>query len=277
MPLADLIRQFNREATLREGQASAHGLLLENGNSAAALVDGWLLDSLFAPVVDPLRRHVVGHEARLGVDGRLCSLTALFSTLERGDEVVAIDRLVRTLHSLNFLAQRRATGGFLYLDVHPRHLENVTGEHGLVFEAILKRCGLSPDDIVLQIDAAAATRPQVIAALGNYRRRGYGLALNIENAATATLPAETLVVDLVKVSIALPESTLSALADAAKGGGSAFAVSGVGDAEQLDLARRIGADLIFAASAASFCFPTHQALSLQETLRIPSHSEGGTP
>lgn len=272
MPLADLIRQFNREASQREGDAAALGVLLADADGAAARVDGWLLGSRFAAVIDPQRQHVVGHEARLSIDSQPATLDTLLATLDQQAQIVASDRLIRTLHSLNFLAQRQATGGFLYLDVHPRHLLSVASHHGLVFEAILKRCGLSPDDIVLQIDAAALTRPGVAAALDNYRQRGYGLALVV--GADAVLPP-ALAVDLLKAPVSLPATALQALATAAARGGRTFAIAGVADAEQLEKARATGADLIFTAAAPAFCFPTHQPLSLQDILR--PHPEGETP
>jgi cysteine synthase A len=64
--------------------------------------------------------------------------------------------------------------------VHPRHLQAVQSQHGLVYEAILKRCGLAPADIVLEINARqAGHQPQLLAeALNNYRQRGYRLALS---------------------------------------------------------------------------------------------------
>ena len=70
--------------------------------------------------------------------------------------MVHFDRLCRTLHALNFLAQQRSTGGFLQVPVHPRH-RAVPNQHSLVYEAaILKRCGLAPEDIVLELDRADA-------------------------------------------------------------------------------------------------------------------------
>jgi hypothetical protein len=65
---------------------------------------------------------------------------------ESAGSVMHFDRLCRTLHALNFLAQRQHAGGYLQLAVHPRHLLAVPSQHGLVYEAILKRCGLAPED-----------------------------------------------------------------------------------------------------------------------------------
>lgn len=95
------------------------------------------------------------------------------------ESVVHFDRLCRTLHALNFLAQRRHAGGYLQLSVHPRHLLAVPSQHGLVFEAILKRCGLAPVDIVLELETGEfLDDARLASAIKNYRERGYRIALS---------------------------------------------------------------------------------------------------
>lgn len=177
MPVAELIRYFNAADHDAESQ------LYPNGERVEAWHGGLRHASLFQPIVDLRSERIVGHQATLTArrdDGTPVSTETAYALCETGQAVVHFDRLCRTLHALNFLAQRRSTGGYLQLSVHPRHLQAVQNQHGLVYEAILKRCGLAPEDIVLDIDASGITPVGHVAqALDNYRRRGYRLAISV--------------------------------------------------------------------------------------------------
>lgn len=176
MPLTDLVRYFNAA-----DQAGGSMLCLEAGR-AVACHRGWRFGSLFAPIVDLRTERIVGHQASLqawGADGCAVSAVDAYSGCETAGAVVHFDRLCRTLHALNFLAQQRHAGGYLLVPVHARHVAAVPSQHGLVYEAILKRCGLAPDDIVLELDAADPQRLlDLVPGLENYQRRGYRLAFS---------------------------------------------------------------------------------------------------
>jgi hypothetical protein len=175
MPLTDLIRYFN------VADQAADSTLYQEAGRAAAWHRGLRLGSHFRPIVDLRAERIVGHQALLVArldDGRPVSTAEAYATCETPEAVVHFDRLCRTLHALNFLAQRRYAGGYLQMAVHPRHVQAIPNQHGLVYEAILKRCGLAPQDIVLHIDGLTAgdlATPDD--ALASYRRRGYRLAL----------------------------------------------------------------------------------------------------
>jgi len=176
MPLTDLIRYFN------VADNAGESTLYPVGDRVAAWHGELRLDSLFQPIVDLRRERVVGHQATLSAqyeDGTPLATEQAYALCQSPEAVIHFDRLTRTLHALNFLAQRRHAGGYLQLAVHPRHLKAVQSQHGLVYEAILKRCGLGPEDIVLAIDAREFEHnPQLGDALNNYRQRGYRLALD---------------------------------------------------------------------------------------------------
>ena len=177
MPLTDLIRYFN-------AADSADGsMLYPAGERVEAWHGGLRLGSLFQPIVDLRSERIVGHQAKLVAhrdDGTPVGSEAAYALCDSDPVVVHFDRLRRTLHALNFLAQRRYAGGYLQLTVHPRHLQAVHNLHGLVYEAILKRCGLAPDDIVLAIDARGfAGDAHCAHALAGYRQRGYRLAVSL--------------------------------------------------------------------------------------------------
>lgn len=176
MALSELIRYFN------SSDLAGESTLYSEGDRVAAWHQGMHLRSLFQPIVALTDRHIVGHQAFLSVtleNGLPLSGESAYERQTEDSELIQFDRLCRTLHALNFLAQQRHTGGHLQLTVHPRHLLAVTSQHGLVFEAILRRCGLAPEDIILELsNDELSLEPHWLEAVGNYRNRGYRIALN---------------------------------------------------------------------------------------------------
>ena len=237
MPLTDLVRYFNL------ADAAGESTLYLEGERAAAWHMGLRLGSLFQPIVDLQRERVVGHRASLSArraDGTPVSSEAAYALCETGEAVVHFDRLCRTLHALNLLAQRRQVGGYLQLAVHPRHLQAVPNQHGLVYEAILKRCGLGPADIVLEIDAGqGGANAGLGEAVNSYRQRGYRLALNVP--AEDALPAALLALrpDIVKLGLGVGR----ALLDSARHAGVAVELSGIASGRDFALARAAGVEL----------------------------------
>lgn len=251
MPLTDLIRYFN------VADNTGESTLYPDGTRAAAWHSGLRLSSLFQPVVDLQRHSVVGHHAVLQArreDGSAVGAADAYDTCKTPEAIVHFDRLCRTLHALNFLAQRKHAGGYLQLAIHPRHLLAVQNQHGLVYEAILKRCGLAPDDIVLQIDAAiVGHHPRLAEALANYRQRGYRLAL-----AGAIAEADLLALkpDILQIT---PDGRENLL-EPAHLAGIRIELTGVDTAEQAEAARAAGFDLgqgaLFGAAQVD-CVATH--------------------
>ena len=213
MPLSELVRYFN----LADDRGDS--TLYTEGERIAAWHQGLRLGSSFEPVVDLRRERIVGHQARLVAwqdDGRPITSEAAYAHSPSAESVVGFDRLVRTLHALNFLGQQRYAGGFLILPVHARHLQAVQSQHGLVFEAILKRCGLSPEDIVLELDHRDVSGcSHLVAALHNYRQRGYRLALSGVEGPLAAMQALQLRPDMVKLDADAAQETISLLGQGA--------------------------------------------------------------
>ena len=175
MPLTDLIRYFNSSDLA--GESTLYG----EGEGAAAWHGGRHLRSLFQPIVDLDSGQVVGHQAFLAAteeDGMPLRAEEAYAACQSAESIVHFDRLCRTLHALNFLSQRRKTGGYLQLSIHPRHLLAIPSKHGLVFEAVLKRCGLAPDDLVLELASGRILDDRRLAdAVHNYRLRGYRISI----------------------------------------------------------------------------------------------------
>ncbi|MFO1429800.1 MAG: EAL domain-containing protein [Candidatus Competibacteraceae bacterium] len=90
--------------------------------------------------------------------------------------VIYLDRLCRTLHALNGLTH--VVSGWLLLDVHPRHVQEVRQGHGHVFERLLRRCGLQPRQIVLRFQMNETMDLSHLGrSLERFRTRGFALAL----------------------------------------------------------------------------------------------------
>lgn len=251
MPLGDLIRYFNAH-----GEPGG-GTLFADGPRVAAWHEGLHLGSWFQPIVDLGRNAVVGHEAFLvagTVDRQPLAPEAAFDLAGDAPSVVRFDRLCRTLHALNFLAQRRHAGGYLYLNVHPRYLLALPSQHGLIFEAILKRCGLGPEDIVLELDANRINDDsRLLEAITAYRQRGYRIALDRFGREAGDVDRlAALAPDIVKLHQELPGQALcpggdsaayARLVHEAHAVGATAIAQGIELPAELEFVRAAGADL----------------------------------
>lgn len=276
MPLTDLVRTFNRA----DGLATPPGApvdaeLVAAGERATARFGDLALTSVFQPIYDLQRRQVVGHEALLratAADGTAVAPEAVFARPSAATAIVHLDRLARTLHILNFLAQRRRTGGYLYLNVHPRHLTAVSASHGLVFEAILKRCGLAPADIVLEVlESEIDDDGHLLEAVANYRQRGYLMAIDDFGRRHSNLDRLwRLQPEIVKLDRSLIKAAaedcraarvLEKLVEIVHGLSAVAVAEGIETRAQLAAAREAGADLAqgyFLGLPRKDCVPTHR-------------------
>lgn len=256
MPLTDLIRYFNA------ADRSEESTLFAEGERVYAWHRGLQLRSLFQPIVDLQQSSIVGHMATLTAqqdDGTPVASEVAYASCESATSFIYFDRLCRTLHALNFLAQRATVGGYLQLAIDPRQLLAVQSQHGLVYEAILKRCGLAPADIVLEFSAShLGSDGRLAAAVENYRQRGYRLALR----------EPVLSRDIAAVTALRPEIVRfdgrpdAAVIEGFRQAGMAIEVSGIDTEADLAAAKAAGFDLgqgAFFGMAQADCHPTHGA------------------
>ncbi|MDT3670349.1 MAG: EAL domain-containing protein [Aromatoleum sp.] len=142
---------------------------------------GCELSSVFQPIVDPARGETVGHEAFLRIAGRgrlELSPWQLFSANADDDRLVALDRLARSVHALNFLAG--GDDGLLFLNVHGRLLAAIAEDHGAAFRRVVDALGLPPDRVVIETPLAAGSQPDLLSfVLRNYRHNGFRVAVNV--------------------------------------------------------------------------------------------------
>jgi EAL domain-containing protein (putative c-di-GMP-specific phosphodiesterase class I) len=148
---------------------------------------GLRLDSLFQPVVrvDDEVASIGGYEALLAIRtiaglvplGPALSPQSLFALPHNREEIIALDRLTRTLHALNFLIQ--GCNADLHLNVDPHHLVAVTADHGQVFEQILRQCGLDPTAIILEVsEHCIRDKARLRSAIASWQSRGYRIAID---------------------------------------------------------------------------------------------------
>lgn len=276
MPYTDLVRHLNAQHNRRHPQfgsdpfvATADGVFAHFANLR--------LESAFVPIQEAASGRVQGHAAVLLASGltsrRPVDADAVFVLPADDAEFVFLDRLVRTLHTLNYLT--RSTRGNLLLKVHRRHVLSVPTDHGLAFEEILRPCGLVPDQITLELDGdgLAEASNHFLQAAASYQRRGYGLAISrfgkssLDFALLRYLRPDIVKLDPLLVASARPLERIIANLQAL---GARVLVAGPGERSLRRFARATGVDFILAEGA-----PVSRASWLaQEWSRHPTTTQG---
>ena len=248
MPLSDFVRYINAQHSAFFAGADASPPFVAEGRSVVARFSGLQLESGFRAVVSTLTGETHGHAARLSIkqidDGTKLKPESLFTRPCASEEFITLDRLVRTLHALNYLHYpSRSAAGTLLLKVHPRHIASVAKDHGLAFEGILRSCGLQPAQIVLAFDTARESeKSHFFRAVGSYRRRGYGIAINRpgpESLDDGLIEATTPEI----VILRSPEEARHLDLDRVRRSGALVMASGPDDARQKNTAAHAGIDL----------------------------------
>jgi EAL domain-containing protein (putative c-di-GMP-specific phosphodiesterase class I) len=220
--------------------------------------DGWIagyffnnqLSSVFQPVFDAIGRRVVGHSAYIRSKpdrDAVLSPWGVFALASEDTLLVSLDRLCRTLHAINYF--RVASGqGSLFVSVQPRLLESVKDDHGLAFENILNLIGIRTSRVVIEIPSEVNRDLRLLKhVIGNYRSRGYRIAVNHSGANDGDM-AElgSLYPDVVRLnaSTLLQRDGTDTLLDTAHRLGAVILVRGIETRQQVIAAVRSGADLL---------------------------------
>jgi EAL domain-containing protein (putative c-di-GMP-specific phosphodiesterase class I) len=211
MPLTDLVRHLNNQHnSLPAGRFTARFRSSGDGQVFVHFAN-LALESVFLPITATDSHRIYGHAAALRVygltTGQPVSANAVFVLPANDQEFVYVDRLVRTLHALSYRARRLR--GTLLLKVNRRHVMSVPTDHGLAFEEILRSCGLTPQQITLELDADGLEDvDHFTRAVAAYRQRGYGIALSGFGRSSIDLSlVRALQPDIVKFDLMLLVST----------------------------------------------------------------------
>ena len=185
----------------------------QSGRQLRRIADGevvgeWFgceLSSVFQPIVDPATGAVIGNEAFLRVHGRGqrdLSPWMLFSANADDERLIALDRLARTVHALNFIASADDES-LLFLNVHGRLLASVGDDHGAAFRRVVDAIGLPPARIVIETPLVASRQADLLSfVLRNYRHNGFRVAVNVESPAQWRRLAAMVPADFVKIDAA---------------------------------------------------------------------------
>lgn len=179
MPLTDLVRYLNARDRDQCPFPRLDDPFLATASGAEAHYARITLQSSYAPIYVGGSGSLHGHAAVLKARGELNDLPlhpdAVFAIPGSNAEFVHLDRLVRTLHALNYLLHPELQ--HLYVRINLRHIEIVPSGHGIAFENALRTCGLDPHSITLEINVEDEPDELLRTALESYRRRGYRIAL----------------------------------------------------------------------------------------------------
>jgi hypothetical protein len=194
MPLTELMNYFNDQF-----QTGVHTDFLPKigffkiNNTYMARFGNLVLGSKFHPIYATDDAELFAHESELLVRsaaGNPLNIDNIFNSLDSNGQIIQLDRLVRTLHSLNYLEQidlqqtdvHKINGSnhLLALPVQPRHIISVVDDHGKAFENILSDCGLGPARVLLHTRLLDnATLKHFHKALINYRNRDYKIGISL--------------------------------------------------------------------------------------------------
>ncbi|HJW27272.1 MAG TPA: hypothetical protein VJ576_20445 [Rhodocyclaceae bacterium] len=175
MPLTEVILLLNASPCTRgEGLGTEFRFVAAAGRVFASYGD-LRLESSFVPLLDFRSGEVRGHEgvlaaARSGCPGAVAA-GEVYARPASGAGIVRLDRLVRTLHALNYLLQPQR--GMLLVGVHPGTAG--ASDWGFACDGILAPCRLLPERLVLEVGGVGYHRR----ALRACRSRGYGLAVSL--------------------------------------------------------------------------------------------------
>jgi EAL domain-containing protein (putative c-di-GMP-specific phosphodiesterase class I) len=121
-----------------------------------------------------------------------------FDCVADGQELVALDRLARTLHAINFFGVQRH--GLLFLRVHERLLTSVKYDHGQHFSSVLISLGLNPARVVIELPSAAVAHRTFLGYLTkSYQRYGFKVAGNLPNAGHIMSVSDMARLDFLKI------------------------------------------------------------------------------
>ncbi len=183
------------------------------------------LTSVFQAVREIESGRAVGFEGYIRNDAEgdqgLSPWRVLDQAAGDGDSI-ALDRLCRVLHAVNFFRQPGASGRDLYLSVDTRLLSGVGSNHGMAFLQVLRRLELPQGQVVLQLPAVPAEQNWLLNYVSdNYRRNGFRLAVRAIDLHHASYLLDHVRPDVIKLDArhaAQREDALALLRDAAERG-----------------------------------------------------------
>ena len=223
--------------------------------------DGWMvghffnnrLSSVFQPVIEAEGQHIVGHAAYIRSESDHKTVLppwGIFALASEDALLVKLDRLCRTVHAINYFstASRRSS---LFVSVQPRLLESVKDDHGRAFEKILNLIGVATSRVIIEIPTEVNRDWALLKhVIGNYRSRGYRVAVNHsgakENWMAGLAGMQPLIPDIVRLeaSTLLQHNGVGSVVAAVHHFGGTILVHEIETPQQLGAAMDAGADFL---------------------------------
>jgi len=171
---------------LASGASPSGSLRLSGDGELQGHIFNCWLGSAFNPIRELGSGNITGFAGRVrGVseEDRGLPVWTYLDGAASDDESVALDRLCRTLHAVNFFRNDELAPHVLHLNVHDRLLSAVSSNHGMAFRRILDSFGLPLEQIVLQLPAVNARQNWMLNYVAdNYRRNGFRISVKVASA-----------------------------------------------------------------------------------------------
>jgi len=232
--------------------------LTQHPNRIGARHEDWRFRSVFQPIFSLQDGRLAPYalEALARVADRSGSQfppTLMFAAETSPKRTVFLDRLLRSLHLLNFLRQQPPAGLSLFLNVNAQHLVNVSETHGSYFADVLAELGVSAGQICLEVVEDAVNDPaRLLEAIKSYRQLGFRVALDDFGQGASNLERVWLLEPdyvkldkrLMRLALMRPglRDTLARLVDILHLHGARVISEGIESGRQLDIAREAGCD-----------------------------------
>lgn len=131
--------------------------------------------------------------------GAAASPWVRMASMVSAEQLVALDRRSRTVHTLNFF-RHAGSPVDLFLCVHDRLLTAVADNHGRSFRRVLETLGVPQSRIVIELPAETAADATLMAnVVANYRLHGFRVAANFDTAEQMAAVAPVARLDYLKV------------------------------------------------------------------------------
>ncbi|MGJ8526477.1 hypothetical protein LMG33818_002228 [Halomonadaceae bacterium LMG 33818] len=187
MPLTAVVNYFNEHLDdfnrSAESRHQARYLYDSAKGEVSGEINGLTVHSRQSALYNSELTTPVAYESHLDIrdnQGKSLKRKALYYSAWASEEVIFLDRFLRILHTLHYLAQHTEVPveelAPIIMDVHWWHVRAVETSHGQVFEQLLTQLGIKPSQIILRMQAQSLIEDEhVRAAVRSFEQRGYRL------------------------------------------------------------------------------------------------------
>jgi diguanylate cyclase (GGDEF)-like protein len=229
------------------------GMRSELSAAVAIVIETGVLSPVYQPIVELANGEIIGYEGlvRAGAEGGFPNTGALFDAAEVAGRVLDLDRA--SLDVVLRGARRLPASTLVSLNVSPRSFE-VPEFNASIFLAILRRHGMAPERVILELTEREAIRDpeRIRSAITLLQAAGVRVAADDVGAGNAGLRLlSQFRFDVVKIDLSLVQggpsqtetlSVVTSLVQLARRWGALTVAEGVETGAQLQMIRQLGID-----------------------------------